>query len=87
MKLSREKEAGAKSYIFHASVQQEEDGRWSAWIDALPGCAVWGYTKEEALAALHDAAELYVQDMLETGAALPKQGVEEVEAPVVAVNL
>lgn len=60
-----------KSYIFHASVQQEEDGRWSAWIEALPGCTAWGYTKEEALAALKDAAELYVQDMIEAGQELP----------------
>jgi predicted RNase H-like HicB family nuclease len=47
-----------KSYIFHASVQQEDDGRWSAWIEALPGCAAWGYTKGEALEALKDAADL-----------------------------
>lgn len=76
-----------KSYILHASVQQEEDGRWSAWIEALPGCTAWGYTKEEALAALKEAAELYVQDMIEAGQELPKEGVEVVETPVVAVNL
>ena len=76
-----------KSYIFHAGAQEEEDGRWSAWIDALPGCAAWGHTREEALAALEDAAELYIQDMLEAGEELPKEGVEVAETPVVAVNL
>ncbi len=76
-----------KSYIFHAHVQREEDGRWSAWIEALPGCTAWGYTKEEALEALKDAAELYIQDMIEAGEGLPKEGVQVVEAPVVAVNL
>jgi predicted RNase H-like HicB family nuclease len=81
------KEAPVKSYIFHAAVRQEEDGRWSAWIEALPGCAAWGHTKEEALAALKDATELYVQDMLEAGEELPKEGVEVREAPAVAVNL
>ncbi len=75
-----------KSYIFHASLQQEEDGRWSAWIQALPGCATLGYTKEEALEALKDATELYVQDMMEAGGKFPKEGVEVSEAPVVAVN-
>ena len=25
-----------KSYVFHAALEQEEDGRWSAWIEALP---------------------------------------------------
>ena len=34
---------------------KEADGRWSAWIDALPGCAVSRYTKDEALQAMHDA--------------------------------
>ncbi|MBI2821560.1 MAG: type II toxin-antitoxin system HicB family antitoxin [Acidobacteria bacterium] len=76
-----------KSYIFHATIQHEEDGRWSAWIDALPGCATWGYTKEEALEALHDAAELYIGDMLDAGEELPKKGVQVVEAPVVTVSL
>ena len=45
-----------KSYVLDANLQQEEDGRWSAWIAALPGCAAWGYSKEEALGALTDAA-------------------------------
>lgn len=76
-----------KSYIFDAKVQQEGDGRWSAWIEALPGCAAWGYSKEEALEALKDAAELYIQDMIEEGEELPKEGVQVVKSPVVAVNL
>lgn len=87
MTFTQNKEVQVKSYILHASVQQEEDGRWSAWIEALPGCTAWGYTKEEALAALKEAAELYVQDMIEAGQELPKEGVEVVETPVVAVNL
>ena len=76
-----------KTYIFRIVVDQEEDGRWSAWIDALPGCAAWGYTREEALQAVKDAAEAYVEDMLEAGEDLPKEGVEVVEAPVVTVTV
>jgi len=38
-----------KSYVFHAELEQEEDGRWSAWIEALLGCATWGHNREEAL--------------------------------------
>ena len=76
-----------KSYIFHVSLQQEQDGRWSAWIAALPGCTAWGYTREEALKALEDAAELYVQDMMEAGEELSNEGIEMVDSPVVAVNL
>jgi len=87
MATTQNKGVLVKSYIFHARVQQEEDGRWSAWIEALPGCTAWGYTKEEALEALKDAAELYIQDMIEAGERLPKEGVQVVETPVVAVNL
>lgn len=76
-----------KTYIFKAALEQDEDGRWSSWIDALPGCAAWGYSKEQALSALKDAAEAYIEDMIETGEELPKEGVEVVEAPVVTVTL
>jgi predicted RNase H-like HicB family nuclease len=60
-----------KTYIFRAGLEQEEDGRWSSWIDALPGCAAWGYSKMEALNALKDAADVYVEDMLEAGEKVP----------------
>ncbi|MGH9340804.1 MAG: type II toxin-antitoxin system HicB family antitoxin [Acidobacteriota bacterium] len=76
-----------KTYIFQASLEQEEDGRWSSWIESLPGCTAWGYTKHEALEALKDATELYLQDMLEAGEEVPKEGVNVVEDPVVAVTL
>jgi predicted RNase H-like HicB family nuclease len=75
-----------KSYIFQVELAHEDDGRWSTWIDSLPGCAAWGYTKEEALQATQDAAEAYVEDMIEAGEALPSQGVVIVEAPVVTVT-
>ena len=48
-------EVPVKGYIFDAKMEEEGDGRWSAWIEALPGCAAWGYSREEALEALEDA--------------------------------
>jgi predicted RNase H-like HicB family nuclease len=75
-----------KSYVFRIELAEEDDGRWSAWIDTLPGCAAWGYTKDEALHAIHDAAEAYVEDMLEAGQDLPKEGVLVVDAPVVTIT-
>lgn len=76
-----------KSYVFDARLEREEDGSWSAWLEALPGCTAWGYSREEALEALKDAAELYIQDMIEEGEEISKVGVQVVESPVVAVNL
>ena len=75
-----------KTYIFHTSIEQDQDGRWSAWIDALPGCTAWGQSKQEALAAIKDATEVYVADMLEAGEPLPKEGVEVIE-DIVAVTV
>ena len=60
-----------KTYIFKAELQKEQDGRWSSWIDALPGCAAWGHSEEEALKSLQDAAVLYVEDMIEAGEEMP----------------
>ena len=77
-----------KSYVFHAALEQEEDGRWSAWIEALPGCATWGYSREEALEALKDAAQAYLEVLSEKGQEIPSdQTVQTVNAPVVAVTL
>ena len=76
-----------KTYVFRAEVQQEKDGRWSSWIDALPGCAAWGFSREEALDALKDAAELYVEDLIEADGELPTKGIEVIEAPVITVTV
>ena len=68
-----------RTYIIKAELEQDEDGRWSSWVEALPGCAAWGYTQEEALNALKDAAEMYIEDMIEMGDEIP-EGVEVMEA-------
>lgn len=73
-----------RTHIFRVELEQEDDGRWSAWIDALPGCAAWGYSRDEALKAVQDAADAYVTDMLDAGEPLP-DGVAIVDAPVVTV--
>jgi predicted RNase H-like HicB family nuclease len=77
-----------KSYVFHAALEQEEDGRWSAWIEALPGCATWGYSREEALEALKDAAQAYLEVLSEKGQEIPAEhALQTMDAPVVAVTL
>jgi predicted RNase H-like HicB family nuclease len=80
--------AAVTSYIFFAEVAEEEDGRWSAWIEALPGCATWGYSPEEALAALQDAAQAYIEVLIDKGQQLPSgKGVQIVDRPLVAVTV
>jgi predicted RNase H-like HicB family nuclease len=84
-----------KTYIFKVEVEQDEDGRWGADIPALPGCAAWGYTREEALLALQDTAQAYLEVLLEVlmehQDPLPQEGDEGVAiipgAEVVTVSL
>ena len=60
-----------KTYVFEVDIEQEEDGRWSAVIPALPGCNAWGYTKEETLVAIRDNAEMYLEVLIEFGDPMP----------------
>lgn len=78
-----------KTYLFGVELQEEADGRWSVWIPALPGLTSWGHTKEEALKNIQDAAEAYVEDMIEAGEAIPVQAgkVDVIERPAVAVTV
>ena len=61
--------------VYQAQVEQDEDGRWSSWLDELPGCAAWGHFRAEALAALNDAAVAYLADMVEAGEIAPNDTV------------
>jgi antitoxin HicB len=69
-----------------AVLEQEEDGAWSAWVPALPGCATWGQTREEAVAHLREAVRLYVESLRERGLPVPAAAreiaVENLEVPV-----
>jgi predicted RNase H-like HicB family nuclease len=79
-----------KTYIFEAELEQEEDNRWSATIPALPGCATWGYSKEEALQSLKEAAQAYLDVLIEDGKPLPEKvegKVEIIPSPAVAIVL
>lgn len=73
-----------KTYIFHFRLVQEEDGRWSAEVPALPGCATCGDSKEEAIQNIHDAAEAYIRDMQKVGDRIPKNAtIQVIDRPVV----
>ncbi len=54
---------------------REEDGRWIADIDAIPGCLVYGSTREEALAKVEALALRVLADRIEHGETLPEPSV------------
>ncbi len=79
---------GMRSFIFKAELEQDSDGRWSAGIDTLRGCATWGFTKKQALDALRDAAQAYIEVLLEKGNTIPvDENVETVNMPIVTVTI
>ncbi len=78
-----------KTYVFSVELNEEADGRWSVLVPGFPGLTSWGYTKEEALRNIQDAAEAYLEDLFEAGESLPPAAgkVEVLEKPAVAVTL
>jgi predicted RNase H-like HicB family nuclease len=78
-----------KTYLFRVELQEEEDGRWSVWVPGLPGLTSWGHTREEALRNIQDAAEPYVEDMVETGESIPVETgkIDVIDRPAVAVTV
>ena len=71
---------------YKVELERDDDGRWSAWIEELPGCAAWGYTQEEALDSLEDAAIAYIKDMVEAGEAMPGDKDIRVESKLRAIS-
>ncbi|MEW6419253.1 MAG: type II toxin-antitoxin system HicB family antitoxin [Nitrospirota bacterium] len=59
-----------KTLVLKVALKEETDGRWSVSIPALPGCSSWGYSKQEAMDNIKDAAEIYIEDMIDAGEGL-----------------
>ena len=82
-----------KSYVFKVVVEEDEtedrEKAYHAFCPALRGCHTWGRTYDEALANAREAIELYVEDLRESGQAVPVDaalGALEWPTEAVAVN-
>ncbi len=75
-----------QTYIVRVKLHREEDGRWSVAAPDLPGCVSWGYTEEEALANIQDAANLYIESLIQLGQPIPP-AVRPTAEPAVTVNV
>lgn len=65
-------------FSMNAVAYREEDGRWTAEIPSCPGCAASGLTRDEAIANLREAAELYFEDTGDLSYALGGRKLERV---------
>ena len=81
-----EKKFTGNSYVFPVELTQKGNGDWVAWIAMLPGCAAWGFSKDDVLAAITKTAQQYVRMLLEKGVTVPDT-VTTLQEPVVAVTL
>ncbi len=53
-------------------LEQEEDGRWIAEIDDLPGVMAYGQTQQEAIANVKALALRVLADRIEHGELVPE---------------
>lgn len=64
-------------------LEREPDGGFVVAVPALPGCVSQGDTKDEAIANVREAIELYIEDCRETGDPIPTEaGREYIEVRV-----
>ena len=62
-----EKNDAQQSFLFDVQLAPWSNGNWLAWIAALPGCAAWGPTKDEALAMLTQTTQAYLRMLRDKG--------------------
>ena len=58
-------------------LEQESDGGFVASVPALPGCVSQGDTRDEAIANIREAAELYIDDCVASGDPVPTEAGKE----------
>ena len=58
-------------------LRRDEDGDWIARVAELPGCTAHGPTQAEALKNLDEVMEVWLEDALISGAAIPEPRGEE----------
>ena len=56
----------------YVAIVEKGENSFGAYVPDLPGCAVVGETREEALQLIREAVELHVSSMRERGDALPE---------------
>jgi predicted RNase H-like HicB family nuclease len=76
--FEQEPEGGCRMHKrFNIRLIPEDDGRWTAEVPALPGCATWGSTRDQAIERITEAIELYLEVLIEEGKQVPDDDRED----------
>jgi predicted RNase H-like HicB family nuclease len=67
-------------------LEPSDEGGFTAYVPALPGCISEGETTEEALANIREAIELYLEPVADDWAAEEGALVEQVELRIGSCN-
>ena len=54
-------------------LEREADGGFVVSVPVLPGCVSQGETREEAMANIREAIEVYLEDCREVGDPIPQE--------------
>ncbi len=57
--------------MWQVNLYPGDDGYWVAECPSLPGCNTRGRTREEAIANIKEAIDLYIEVFLEDGLPVP----------------
>lgn len=68
---------------FRVVLEPNESGGYTVWVPLLPGCISEGDTREEALANIKEAIELYLESLEADGEPIPAE--KELEEAFVEV--
>jgi predicted RNase H-like HicB family nuclease len=58
-------------------LEQAPDGEYIAVVPALPGCVTQGATRNEVMANIREAMELYIEDCVAAGDPVPTEAGKE----------
>ena len=78
----RKTKRNIKILQYNAVFEQEEDGGYSVWVPALPGCASQGNNFDEAIANIKEAVGLYLEDRPETAKDEDETAVKQFLVPI-----
>ena len=70
---------------YHVILEREEQGTYSVYVPALPGCYSQGDTVEEALQNAREAIECHIESLLKDGLPIPNPSDEIVREVRIAV--